>query len=686
LRPKIVNGILIAITTLLWLLLLFFQEMQLMVSVFPDANNSLVGGIEYRLVLVLFFIGNMLVFSRLFGQIEHLHVTAMLWRIFLIGMIGITAIMLITFANQYARDWVTYKYLAPIMLRFSLDVMLIFFLSAVYIFRRFILYPRTKRKILLWQIFLGFLVVALLITLDINDFLGGVFRFVVFVPFGLLAIVLSINVKWISYLNFNQKLRALGLFVLIVVVSVTYIIALLNLPQQLGMQAVAEQHYEFLLHIIIFTLFYSLFSILGLFFNLPTSSVFEKESSEIVSFDKINQAIQSNLDYTEIVNTLLDVSMMAANAKGGWVELLSEEEGVAELKVQKRILPKEIQDLKQDFDITEKVLKEQQPFLVRNTRRNQVMRGAESRYRCLLAVPIFSSSQTYGAVFVVNELANSFEDVAIQSITTYAEQAGIALENARLMKNSIEMERYQEQLKIAQEVQTQLLPSKLPYWEHLEIAAKSETAFEVGGDYYDLVQPWPGLYRIAIGDVSGKGTTAAFYMAEIKGIFHALTQLELGVREFVVTANMALSQCMQKGFFVTLTYLQIDVEKQEIEMIRAGHCPAFYHHAATGEVEMWRDGTLGLGIVRNASFANYIKDTDKRKYVSGDTLVLYTDGILEARNAEGEEFGYERFEKIISQYSKETPEQLVEIIVKSVREFTHTDIQDDYTVLIIRFR
>lgn len=660
--------------------------MQLMVSIFPEPGAGLVRGFEYRLVLVLFLGANLLFFSRLFGQIEHLHVTAMLWRIFLIGMIGITLIMIITFTNRYVQGWVMYKYLAPVMFRFSLDVMLIFFLSAVFILRRFILYPRTKRKLLFWQAFIAFLIVALVITLDGNTLIQGPFRFIVFIPYALLVIMLSINVRWISYLNFNQKLRALGLFVLIIIVSITYIIALLRLPEQLGMQSVAELQYEFLLHIIIFTLFYSLFSILGLFFNLPTSSVFEKESSQIVSFDKINQAIQSNLDYTVIINTLMDVSMMAANAKGGWVELISDETGHGELKVQKRITPQEIQELKQDFDFTEKVLKEQQPYLVRNTRRNQALSGTESRYKCLLAVPIFSSSQTYGAVFVANELANSFEDVAIKSIITYAEQTGIALENARLMKSSIEMERYQEQLKIAQEVQTQLLPKQLPYWDTMEIAAKSETAFEVGGDYYDFVQPWPNLYRIAIGDVSGKGTTAAFYMAEIKGIFHALTQLKLSVRDFLITANLALSQCMQRGFFMTLTYLEIDAEKQEVEMVRAGHCPAFYYHAQTGEIEMLRDGTLGLGIVRNASFANYIQTTDKRFYQPGDTLVLYTDGILEARNENGEEFGYERFEQILARYAKIPVSELVEKIVESAKDFTHTDIQDDYTVLIIRFR
>ncbi|MEL6589602.1 MAG: SpoIIE family protein phosphatase [Bacteroidota bacterium] len=683
---RVANGILITVAILLWLLLLFFQEMQLIVSVTPDTTPVLVGGIWYRLVLTAFLGVNLLFFSRLYAQIERLHVSTMLWRIFLIGMIGITLIMIITFANRYLQSLVTYKYVAPILMRFGMDVMLIFFLSAMFIFRRFILYPRTRRKIVLWRVFIGFLVMALLTTLDDDTFISGPVRLVIFIPYALLAIGLSINVKWISYLNFRQKLRALGLFVLIGIVSVTYIIALARLPIQLGLSNIAALQNEFLLHIIVFTLCYCLFSLLGLFFNLPTTSVFERESSEIVNFDKINQAIQSNLDYTEINNTLLDVSMMAANAKAGWVEMIDEETGTPALQVHKRIQPSELSSLNQKHTITEKVLKDQQPYLVRNLHRHKAFPNLDSKYRCLLAIPIMSSRQTYGAIFVVNELANSFEDVAIQSITTYAEQAGIALENARLMKNSIEMERYQEQLKIAQEVQTQLLPQTLPYTDQLEFGAKSETAFEVGGDYFDIVNPKENLYRVAIGDVSGKGTTAAFYMAEIKGIFHALTQLDLDIKSFLATANTALSQCMQKGFFMTMTYLQIDVEQQQLEMIRAGHCPAFFYKAATKEIKMLREGTLGLGIVRNASFANYIKETELLRYEPGDVLILYTDGILEARNEQQEEFGYDRFEKIIATNAELSAPDFAEKIVESVREFTHTDLQDDYTVLIIRFR
>ena len=361
------------------------------------------------------------------------------------------------------------------------------------------------------------------------------------------------------------------------------------------------------------------------------------------------------------------------------------DDGEAEVELHKRISAQEIEDIKHGYDLTQKVLQDRNPYLVKNTRKHKAFKQHSGKYKSLLAVPIVSSSQEYGAVFIANELINSFEDVTVQSLMTFAEQAGMALENAKLVKQSIEMERYREQLKIAKEVQNKLLPTALPTSESIEFAAVSQTADEVGGDYFDVIRSENGIYKVAIGDISGKGTTAAFYMAEIKGIFHALTLIDLDIHTWITTANQALSQCMQKGFFMTLTYLQIDEQKQQIEMVRAGHCPAFYYKKGCDQFSLLREGTMGLGIVRGNGFGNYLKDPEIFTYESGDFLVLYTDGIMEARNEAGEELGYDRFESIISKYRHTETRDMAEGIVDAVKAFTFEEINDDYTILIIRF-
>lgn len=639
----------------------------------------------YRPALVGFLLATGFFIRRLFDKIEKLNVLTLLWRLFITGMGGITLILVMIIVLQLLiRETQVGGYLGPIFFAIGLLVVTVFFIAAMYIFRRFILYQRTYRKLLAWQTFELFLIISLLFVFVNFQVSSRVILVVSYVLFILLSLVLSANVRWIAYLNFNQKLRGLGLFALIIVIVITYLIAAMRLPTEFGLDLMLMPRFDALILIAIFVSIYCGFSILALFFNLPTSSMFELKSLEIASFSKINQAIQSNLDFTDIMNSLLDASLMAANGKAGWIEMLSED-GQPGLEMHKRISVSEIEDVKQGYNITAKVLKDRVFFLVKNTRKHKAFKGSSGKYRSLVAVPIVSSSQQYGTVFIVNELINSFEDVTVQSVVSFAEQAGMALENAKLVKESIDTERYREQLKIAQEVQNKLLPTELPHSKTIEFAAVSQNAEEVGGDYFDVVQSEEGIYKAAIGDVSGKGTTAAFYMAELKGIFHALTLLDLDIRDMVSTANQALSQCMQKGFFMTLTYLQIDEEKREVQVIRAGHCPAYFYRKSSDSISILREGTLGLGIVRNKGFKKFLKAPECIQYEPGDFLVLYTDGIMEARNTAGDEFGYDRLEEMVNRYKHSSAADMASGIVGGVKDFAHEKISDDYTVLIIRF-
>lgn len=659
------------------------------VAIFPDGpSSSLVGGFGYRLLLVGFLVTYTFFIARVFSNIEKLHVTTMLWRLFIIGMVGITVIMLITFANRATAGMTIYRYMGPIFYQVGFFAFVTFFLSASFIFRRFILYPRTRRKLFAWRTFLVFLGLGVLFMLFRPGITLLYLTLITYIPILLISLALAANVRWIAYLNFNQKLRALGLFVLIVIVIFTYVIAARQLPSQLGILLDQLIRMEAVLYLLIFTLIYSGFSILVLFFNLPTSSIFEMKTFEIASFNKIKQAIQANLDFSDIMKTLLDASVLTSGAKAGWIEMVQNEseENSPNIELCKGLTLEEVEDIKQSYDVTERVLNDQKYLLVKNTSKLRAFKGTANRYKCLLCVPIVSNNQAHGVVYVVHELENAFEDVAVVSLVSFAEQAGMALENARLMNNSLEMERYQEQLKIAKDVQRELLPSEFPNNDKIEFLAEGDSAYEIGGDYFDVVNPKPDLYRVAIGDVSGKGTTAAFYMAEIKGIFHALTLLDLDVKSFLSTANEALSACMKKGFFMTLTYLQIDTEQRKVEMIRAGHCPTLYYDIKAQKLKVLKKGTLGLGMVRNGSFKSFIKETIVIDYQPGDMIFLHTDGITEARDEKGEEYGFERFKENIGEHIHETSDEIAQSIIHSVKEFTHSEMEDDYTILIIRFK
>ncbi len=160
----------------------------------------------------------------------------------------------------------------------------------------------------------------------------------------------------------------------------------------------------------------------------------------------------------------------------------------------------------------------------------------------------------------------------VNIISTFVRQACIAVENHRLLNQAILNERYQEELKIAQRVQKALLPTKLDHPKSFEICAFSNAADEVGGDYYDTFKLDENRYVLIIGDVSGKGTSAAFHMSQMKGVFHSLIQLNLSPSQFMIKANSALSKCLGKNHFITASIFIIDTaEKKNLSLTRRAH-------------------------------------------------------------------------------------------------------------------
>ena len=270
-------------------------------------------------------------------------------------------------------------------------------------------------------------------------------------------------------------------------------------------------------------------------------------------------------------------------------------------------------------------------------------------------------------------------------VSTFANQAGISIENFRLMEEALQNERYKEELKIAKMVQKSLLPDVLEKDDDFEIAAFSESADEVGGDYYDTLRTNDHEISLIIADVSGKGTTAAFHMSQMKGIFHSLAQDCIEPDTFMKRANQALVYCLERGSFISASFFVVDTHHKKVKYSRAGHCPVLYYHAANDHVEYLKDKGIALGMVRNKSYGGFIQ-ANEFPYKSGDIMVLYTDGITEAKDKKGEEFGYDRLTEMVMEVKTQSPKQIQEHLVNRLYEFSGTrNINDDYTTMIIKF-
>jgi serine phosphatase RsbU (regulator of sigma subunit) len=432
----------------------------------------------------------------------------------------------------------------------------------------------------------------------------------------------------------------------------------------------------------VFVLFYSIFSLLVILFNLPTTSVFEQKFEEVISFQRLAEALQQEEKEEKVYEILLDTALETIDAESAWIEIKHNTKMELAFTVE-RNLKKE--DVKKMINM---ILQERKKRVLENTFQKKMNRPEEYilanyGYQSVLSVPLMVNENSIGNLMLLKKEKDAFDEEKRQLIHTFARQASISIENFRLLTRTIEAERYKEDLKIAQIVQEKLLPTDFALSDKYDISAFSKPAYEVGGDYYD-VYSFKDKIIIIIGDVSGKGTKAAFHMAQMKGIFQTLAQMELHSKDFFKYANNALSRCLSKDTFITATLVSIDAKTDEIEIARAGHCPTLYCAKDAQKCVYLKAGGMGLGILRNQQYANSIQNENLYCNVD-DILLLYTDGLVEARNALGDEFGEERLAEILLANKHCSPTEINKKIKESLKDFRHeTPIFDDYTAVVIK--
>ena len=284
-------------------------------------------------------------------------------------------------------------------------------------------------------------------------------------------------------------------------------------------------------------------------------------------------------------------------------------------------------------------------------------------------IPIRSHDQ-------LGELAKSFNEM-----TTSIED---------LLQQKAEKERLEQELRIARSIQMSLLPQGQVVMPGLALSAHCEPAREVGGDYYDFLPLEGGRLGILIADVSGKGTSAALYMAELKGLMLSLSRLHASPRRLLIDANRIISNHLDSRSFITMTYAVMDLQARTFTYARAGHCPLLYRPGANGTRDcgvkiLAPDGlVLGLKIDNGEMFERLLQE-ETIALTPGDLFVLFTDGISEAMNPAEECFGEGRLGELIDQHGSKPFEELRERILGEIRVFVGTASQhDDMTMLLLK--
>jgi len=602
----------------------------------------------------------------------------LLWKIFVTGLLTTVVSLLLKSLDFIMGETLLIK--NPIMIDFlflvHLGLLVAFLISTFIVWKRLILYQKSKVQLQVWNLF-EYLLLASLISL----FLPTEFTNYLLYLLVLVGIFLSANMKWVAYLNFMQKWKSILLLLLTMLYLIYFYVNIMDMRNAHAFLDVALDS-VFITALFIFTAIYAGFSLLVILFNLPTSSVFEQKLEEVVNFQRLSQSIQTEQSENQVYEILLESSIRSAKADAAWIEARVDNEdlvfknGIDDITI--KAIKDTIEEQKDnlfDFDSTDKVL--------RPGRHLRKMKG--NLFNSIVAFPIEISGERIGMIVLLKELREGFNMELVEITRTFVNQAGISIEGFRLMSAAIANERYKEELNIAKKVQSMLLPSVLDANEDFEISAFSEAADEVGGDYYDSYKISKDRIALIIGDVSGKGTSAAFHMSQMKGVFHGLAQLDLGPKDFLIKANGAISTSLDKTSFVTISYFVIDRAKKKVEFARAGHCPTLYYNYQKSNASYFTNKGLGLGIVRNNSFANYVQPQEFT-YQSGDVLVLYTDGITEAKNFKGDEYGYDRLADIINLNASLKAAEIQKIIIDDLYKFCgQAEIDDDYTTIIVKF-
>ena len=258
-----------------------------------------------------------------------------------------------------------------------------------------------------------------------------------------------------------------------------------------------------------------------------------------------------------------------------------------------------------------------------------------------------------------------------------------------LLQQKAEKERLEQELRIAREIQMSLLPQGPLHMPGLALAAHCEPAREVGGDYYDVLPIDDHRVGILIADVAGKGTSAALYMAELKGVILALSQLHRSPRRLLIDANRIISRHLDKRSFITVTYAVADLEAGTLTYARAGHCPLLYRPGPSDgqrsvQVLMPDGLVLGLQIDDGERFNSLLEEVTV-PIGRGDLFVLYTDGITEAMNASGDYFGEARLGEVIEAHGDLPFDELRERVLREIHSFVGEAPQhDDMTMLLVR--
>jgi phosphoserine phosphatase RsbU/P len=442
------------------------------------------------------------------------------------------------------------------------------------------------------------------------------------------------------------------------------------------------------------------------FLNQPASTETGRTGSanleKLRAVLEVARSLQSSFSTDDVLNTVLDAALAVTGADRGFLLLFNDARELQvrsarsasggdlpadELRVPRRLIQQALESRRDLFSMS---------FDPAAGGQSPGHTITDLDLRSVVCIPLVRLSLRTAGTTQIASAANANTNAGVlymdsrintvdlaggnrELLQTLAIEVSTVLENARLLEEQHAKQRMEEELDVARRIQQSLLPRHLPEQGWFVVRGSSVSTYQVGGDYYDVVALGPEAWSLVVADVSGKGVSSALLASFLQGAFLSATA-STDIPEVLARINTFLSDRSEHGKYATMFYSRLD-SAGRLTYANAGHCAPLVLRT-TGEMEKLEATSLPVGLLAGTQFV-----PDCRDLAPGDRIVLYTDGVTEAQNDEGDFFGIGRLLEAIQWASGAHCAELHAAIQKAVLDFTAGAEQaDDLTLVVVEYR
>jgi len=407
--------------------------------------------------------------------------------------------------------------------------------------------------------------------------------------------------------------------------------------------------------------------------------------NELTVLNDIATTISSTQPVEQVIDQIVHKCIKHLRVQEGVISLLEQkkEEEQFQTMVRRQDSSSEKVPIKLDDRLTGWMLKNRSILLSNNIQdddRFKFLDDDSYSFRSILCVPLMVKGDLTGYLAVFNKKNEQpFTDEDRRLLSIIGSQSAQVIENARLYEEEKALISLQEEMRMARDIQLNLLPDRIPDIPGFQVSATNLPAKSVGGDYYDFITLGSGRIGFCIGDITGKGMPAAMLMANLQATLRSQALIHEDCSDCMKGTNKLLYRSTEPSKFATLFYGVLDTENGTLTYANGGHdAPLLYRNSADPD-SLEATGLL-VGVMEESEYS-----MGSITFKDNDLLLLYSDGITEAMNENEEEFGLERLESLCGKNREKSTDGILDLILEEVREHAGMTAQsDDITLMLVK--